>query len=303
MASGDRCRGGHRYTPRPMIDAPPPAELRALVLGLLQGLTEFLPISSAAHLILLPRLLGWPDQGLVFDIAANTGTLLAVLVYFRRDLAQQVLAGWRGWRSFSTLAATPTAPPPNEGEVDATRLGPWLALGTLPVAVGGLLLAGWVGTRGRDPQLIAWTTLGFGLLLLAADRRAASPGRDLQVLRWRDALWIGVAQALALVPGVSRSGITITAALFAGMSRASAARASFLLAIPVGLLVAAKDGLDLVQGEIPRADLLPLAIVTVVSAVAGYAVIALLLRFLRERSLMVFVAYRLALGAALLLLF
>lgn len=288
-----------------MVETVPPAELRALVLGLVQGLTEFLPISSAAHLILLPRLLGWPDQGLAVDIAANTGTLLAVLLYFRRDLGALAVSGWRGWRGPSPIEP----PPPGESQdaIDTARLGPWLFLGTLPVAVGGLFLADWVATSGRDPRLIAWTTLVFGIVLLVADRRAASLGRErsreLTVLRWRDALWIGVAQALALVPGVSRSGITITAGLFAGLSRPAAARASFLLAIPVGLLVAAKDGLDLVRGEIPGGDLAPLAIVVVTSGIAGYAVIALLLRFLRERSLMVFVAYRLALAGVLFLLF
>jgi undecaprenyl-diphosphatase len=285
-----------------MVESLPPIELRALVLGLLQGLTEFLPISSAAHLILVPRLLGWPDQGLAVDIAANTGTLLAVLVYFRRDLATLVLAGWRGRRSFFEVAAVPETPDDAAG-VDAARLGPWLVLGTLPVAIGGLLLADWVATEGREPLLIAWTTLVFGVVLLVADRRAVTPGRGLATLRWRDALWIGAAQALALVPGVSRSGITITAGLFAGLSRAAAARASFLLAIPVGLLVAAKDGLDLMRGELPPGGLLPLAIVTVVSALAGYAVIAFLLRFLRDRSLLVFVAYRLALAAVLFVLF
>lgn len=283
-----------------LVDALPAAEWRALVLGVIQGITEFLPVSSAAHLILAPRLLGWPDQGLTFDIAANTGTLCAVLVYFRRDLAS-IVTSW--WRAPPPPPLGTTADGPEDHRVDAARLGPWLLLGTVPAAIAGVLVADWVATEGRDPRLIAWTTVVFGVLLLIADRRASSPGRPVSSLRWRDALWMGCAQALALAPGVSRSGVTMTAGLFVGLSRGGAARASFLLSVPVGLLVAAKDCLDMLQGEVPREALAPLVIVTVVSAIVGYLVIAFLLRFLRSRSLLVFVAYRLALGVALFAIF
>lgn len=285
-----------------LVDAVPSAEWRALVLGVIQGITEFLPISSAAHLILVPRFLGWPDQGLTFDIAANTGTLLAVLVYFWRDLAA-IVGAWlskarRGSRSSGAVTADDSS-----AQAAAARLGPWLLLGTVPAAITGVLVADWVATDARDPRLIAWTTFVFGVVLLIADRRAATPGREVASLRWRDALLIGGAQALALMPGVSRSGVTMTAGLFAGLSRPAAARASFLLSVPVGFLVAAKDAFDLLRGEVPGSALAPLVIVTLSSAVVGYLVIAFLLRFLRSRSLLVFVAYRLALGLLLFAVF
>jgi undecaprenyl-diphosphatase len=249
--------------------------------------TEFLPISSSAHLVLTSYLLGWRDQGLAFDVALNTATLLAVIVYFRRDLRALGAGVWTG-----------------RGEVEGMpprRLAAALAVGTVPVAAAGLAFAGWLETAARDPRLIAAGSIGFGLALGAADRWGARR-RELAGLGLGDALWIGLAQALALVPGTSRAGITLTAALALGFRRPEAARFSFLLAIPVGLLAAAWDGLKIARGEIPAADLLPTAVACAVAAVSAYLVIAGLLAWLQKGGLTLFVIYRVALGVAILAL-
>lgn len=260
--------------------------LQAIVLGLVQAVTEFLPISSSGHLILVPRLLGWPDQGLAFDEAVHAGTLLATAAYFRREL-RAMIAGL-----FASLRRPAETPP-------AGRLAWLLALGTLPAAFAGLLLQDWVATEARNPLLIAGTMIGFGLLLGVADRLGRRD-RGLEAVGVREALVIGLAQALALVPGTSRSGITITAGLFLGLERGAAARFSFLLSIPVGLLVAAHDLWQLARGGAPEAGLAPIGVAFAVSAVAAYLVIAGLLAWLRSRSLLVFVVYRVALGLAIL---
>ncbi len=278
------------------LQADPTAELwRAAVLGLVQGLTEFLPISSSAHLILFPRLVGWPDQGLAFDIAANTGTLAALLVYFGRDLVQEL--GALGRRSAGKMNA-PGWP-----------LLLWLAVATVPVGIFGLLLSDWVAGDARNPQLIAVTSIGFGLLLWWADILASRPGfakRDQEAaLGWTDALLLGVAQAVALIPGTSRSGAVMTAGLFQRFDRPAAARLSFLMAIPVGVLVAGKDIVDLLS-QFGRGDTVawaPLVVGFLTAGVSGFLVIALLLEWLKSRSLRVFVFYRVALGIALLVLF
>jgi undecaprenyl-diphosphatase len=257
---------------------------QAIVLGVVQGVTEFLPISSSAHLILVPRLLGWPDQGLAFDMAANTGTLLAVMLYFWRDL----VAVARG------IFALPTA-----GSPAGTRLAWSLALGTIPAGIAGLLLHDFVASGARDGRLIAIELIVFGIVLWWADR-GAEQRRALDDLRLSDALLVGCAQALAILPGTSRSGITISAALLLAFTRPAAARFSFLLSVPIGILVAAKDVLDFAHGEAGAVAWLPVALVVAVSAVTGLAVIHGILAWLRTRRLEIFVVYRLLLGAALL---
>ena len=261
--------------------------LQAVVLAIVQGITEFLPISSSAHLILLPRFLGWRDQGLVFDIATHVGSLLAVLVYFRRDLAQLAAAVPR-LRTREAL----------EPGTDAfLLLG--LLVGTLPAAVAGLLLADFVAGRARDPHLIAGTAIGYGLLLGLADWTGRRE-RDLREVGWKQVLLVGVFQAMALVPGTSRSGATMTAGLFTGLTRPAAARFSFLLSVPVGLLVTAKEVVDLAAGKGAGIGALPLVLGFSVSAIASFAVIAGLLRWLQSRSLTVFVVYRVLLGLLIL---
>lgn len=263
---------------------------QAIVLSLIQAVTEFLPISSSGHLILVPRLLGWPDQGLPFDVATNTGTLLAVVVYFRHDL-------WDLIRGFLT------GRPAREGEsFEPRRLALWLVLGTLPAVVCGVLFYDLISTVARNPVLIGVNAIVFGLLLGWADRRGRQD-RDLGAVGWREALWIGLAQALALSPGTSRSGATLTAALLLGFTRPAAARFSFLLSVPVGVAAALLTFQDVAEEGLRRSEWMPILIGVGVSAVAGYFVIDWLLAWLRQRSVNVFVAYRLALGAAVLLAF
>lgn len=271
---------------------------RSVVLGLVQGLTEFLPISSSAHLILFPRLVGWPDQGLAFDIAANTGTLAALVVYFRADLARLLRRPARDAAGASTPGLT---------------LLPWLMIATVPVGLFGWVAAEWIADDLRNPKVIAVTTVLFGVLLWVADRLGDRPLRrvlaeraevreETAALTWLDAAVLGVAQAIALIPGTSRSGIVMTAGLFAGFDRASAARLAFLMAIPVGALVAFKDVLDLI-GSGATASWSSLMVGFLASAVSGYMVIAMLLEWLQRRSLGIFVAYRLILGLVLVALF
>lgn len=262
--------------------------LQAVVLSLVQAVTEFLPVSSSGHLILVPRLLGWPDQGLSFDIATNTGTLLAILVYFREDLKQLLRGVFTGERGSEDFAPR--------------RLGVALVIGTIPAGLAGLLVHDWIATQAREPVLIATTAIVFGLVLGLADR-IGGKGRELAELGYLDALWIGCAQALALVPGTSRSGITITAALFLGLTRSSAARFSFLLSIPIGVLAGGVDFLEKWKTGLAPGELLPILIGIGVSAVAGYFVIDWLLHYIRRQSLTVFAVYRVLLGLGILLLF
>lgn len=278
-----------------------------ILVALVQGLTEYLPISSTAHLILLPRLFGWPDHGLAVDVAANTGTLLAVIAYFRKDLAVYVRALFCGGEDGG-----------QDGSRSARRMIPLLALASLPVLVVGIAAGDWIAGDARTPGVIALATIGFGLVLGIADRWGAAwwrwfhrmfkgdgewPERRLEQVDWRSAVVFGLAQAMALIPGASRAGVVISAGRFLGFDRESSARFAFLLALPVGVLVAGKDSLDLVSGALPLSQLPSLLLVAALSAVVGYLVIGGLLGWLRRRSLQVFVGYRLALGAVLLAVF
>jgi undecaprenyl-diphosphatase len=255
----------------------------AAILALVQAITEFLPVSSSGHLILLPRLLGWADQGLEFDIATNTGTLLAVVAYYRRELKDLIVGFFTGARV--------------EGEdFEPRRLALQLAVGTIPAAVAGLLFHDSVATVARNPLLIAANAAFFGLLMLAADRYGRRE-RGIADLSWGDVAIIGLAQALALNPGTSRSGITITAALFLGLARPAAARFSFLLSIPIGILAAGHSLAGTVgKGVAPEVGWPATLVGIAVSAVAGYLVIGWLLGWLRQRSLTVFGIYRLLLA-------
>ena len=264
----------------------------ATLLALVQGVTEFLPISSSAHLILLPYLLGWDDHSLTFDIVTNAGTLLAALVYFRHDL----LAMWR------QQAAEPQGPI-SDRRPHPYRTLPWkVGLATLPIIVAGLLFYDWISTTARHPLIIATSTLIFGLALGWADWKGTRL-RTLETLRWRDALLIGLSQALALIPGTSRSGITMTTALGLGWTRKDAARFSFLLAIPVGLLAFAHDLLDIVQEGWKSVEIAPLVVGFLVAAISAYAVIGWLLAWLERQTMWVFVLYRLGLATLIYAVF
>jgi undecaprenyl-diphosphatase len=261
-----------------------------LLLAVVQGLTEFLPVSSSAHLILLPRLLEHADQGLRFDVAANTGTFLAVLAYFRREIAAMTVA-----------ALTPSRrDPPGDPARAADRRLAWLiALGSVPVLVCAFFFRDLIATQARNPVLIAVTSIVFGLLLAAADRFGRRT-RLLHQVTLADAVFIGLAQALALVPGTSRSGITMTAGIAANLRREDAARFSFLLAVPVGAAAALSEGFDFVRAGDWDSGW-ELLFVLVVSALVGFGVIHFLLGFLRRRSLIGFAVYRVVLGVVILL--
>jgi undecaprenyl-diphosphatase len=259
----------------------------AIVLGIVQGLTEFLPISSTAHLRIVPAFAGWPDPGAAFTAVTQLGTMAAVLLYFREDLwriARAFFAGLRDRERRSTLDF---------------RLGLYILLGTIPIGVFGLLFSDQIENGARDLTLIGCALIVLGLLLLAAEK-AGSHTRELESFSARDGIVIGFAQACALVPGVSRSGATLTAGLFVGLQRTAAARYSFLLSVPAVVLSGVFELRDIGEGE--HAAAVPTAIATLCAFVVGYASIAFLLRWLGSHSTAVFVVYRVALGALVLVL-
>jgi undecaprenyl-diphosphatase len=259
--------------------------LQILVLALVQGLTEFLPISSSAHLILSPYLFGFGDQGLAFDVAVHFGSLLAVIGYFRTD----IVAILRDWFAHTLRRAEAT---------DNSRLGWAVILGTIPVVIGGLLMKGLVETDLRSPLVIAAATIGFGLLLWWADRRARRY-RGLENLGILDVIFIGCMQVLALIPGTSRSGITMTAGLMLGLTREAAARFSFLLAIPTILMSATLVSAELAMDASP-VDWRSLGFGVLLSWVAAYACIRVFLQVIERIGMLPFVLYRLGLGAVIL---
>ena len=259
--------------------------LQILVLAIVQGLTEFLPISSSAHLVLLPGLLGWPDQGLVFDVAVHFGSLLAVLFYFRSEV-RRMLRAWL--RNVSG------------GQADQdSLLAWWVIVATLPAIVFGYLLSGNIEESLRSPWIIAGASIVFGLLLWLADVRGVRR-RDEYSLKFRDAFLIGWFQVLALIPGTSRSGITITVALFLGLTREAAARFSFLLAMPVifasGVLQAIRMFTEV--SPIGWGDLL---LGILLSAISAGLCIHYFLRLVERIGMLPFVAYRVLLGILILL--
>ena len=261
--------------------------IQIIVLALVQGLTEFLPISSSSHLILVPMLNGWSDQGLSFDIAVHVGTLAAVIFYFRKELS---LMG-RAWLG-SVISRQ---------HDDNSRLAWAVLFGTVPVGLAGLLGKSFVETHLRSPLVIAIATIIFGLLLWYAYIKGKR-SRDESSITWLDVVVIGCAQILALIPGTSRSGITITAGLFRGLSGEAAARFSFLLSIPAialpGLLLM-KD-LVAMPGQIAWQELFLGALL---SAVSAYLCIDVFLRFLNKIGMAPFAIYRVLLGAILLFMF
>jgi undecaprenyl-diphosphatase len=270
-----------RYSPA-AVDA-----FQAIVLGIVQGLTEFLPISSTAHLRIVPAFAGWEDPGSAFTAVVQLGTMLAVLIYFRDDL----------WRILSTWFRS-LRDPSLRGELDA-RMGWYIGLGTIPIAIFGFIFKDQIESGGRDLYLIGTALIVMGLVLLYAEH-VATLNRDLSEITGKDAALMGFAQALALIPGVSRSGSTITGGLFAGFDRESAARYSFLLSIPAVVL----SGLFELRkiGDPGGAGFAPTVIATVLAFIVGYASIAWMLRWLTSHTTLVFVIYRVGLGALVLVL-
>lgn len=255
-----------------------------IVLAIIQGLTEFLPISSSAHLILPAELLGWVNQGLAFDVAVHVGSLLAVMIYFRNDIGRMAVA-WLT-QGFSKQQSTDS------------RLAWWVILATIPAIIVGFLLKDFIEHYARSAAVIAFTTIGFGLLLWYADVKAKQI-QKLDVLSGKQAMIIGLAQVLALIPGTSRSGITMTAGLMLGLDRESAARFSFLLSIPVILGAGTLAILDLLAMQ-EAVDWNALLYGAAFSFVSAYLCIFLFLNWISRIGMLPFVIYRLLLGVVLL---
>ena len=262
--------------------------LHAALLGILQGLTEFLPISSSGHLVLAPIIMGWKDQSLVFDVAVHFGTFLAVAAYFRRDLVPIIGAGLVSLRTRDV--SSPEA-----------RLAWGLVIATIPAAVMGLLLQQVLELEIDAPKLVAGNLIMFGIVMWWADRylRGTRGERDIQ---WGEFFLIGCAQALALFPGTSRSGITMTAAMALGLSRTAAARFSFLMALPVILIATVYELFVLFSSPEP-APWLALAIGASAAFLTGLGCIHFLISLLERIGFLPFVIYRLVLGSAILILF
>ena len=262
--------------------------LEAVVLGLVQGVTEFLPISSTAHLRIAPALLGWDDPGAAYSAVIQLGTVLAVILYFRREIVRIAAAVVRGIARRDPWS-----------DLDS-RLG-WLVVGgTIPIGIAGLAFKRTIETSLRSLYVISGSLIALAILLFLAER-LATHRRSMPEMTMKDGLVIGLWQALALVPGSSRSGTTLTGGLFLGLRREDAARFSFLLSIPATSLAGVFELRHLLKTTDPPSNLL-LAVGTLVSFASGMAAIAGLLRFLRTRTTLVFVVYRIALGVLLLAL-
>lgn len=253
----------------------------AFVLGVVQGLTEFLPISSSAHVLIISQLFGWQDPGAAFTAVTQIGTEMAVIIYFRHDIAR-IVSTWV--RSLYTPAL--------RGNIDA-RMGWYVIIGTLPIAILGLVFKDQIETVARNLWLVSFTLIFFGVILGVADRIGAKT-KTVDDLTMRDGLLYGLGQACALIPGVSRSGATISVGLFLGYTREAATRYAFLLAIPAVMASGLFEALDIGKGPAPEWG--PTILATVIAFVIGYLVIAWLLRYLTTNSYMPFVIYRIVLG-------
>ncbi len=262
-------------------------ELQVIVLAVVQGLTEFLPISSSGHLVLVPAFFGWADQGLAFDVAVHFGSLIAVLLFFRTDIHALLRGG------VQVLGA-------NVKTIES-RMALGIGLGTIPAALAGPMFAVWIGQNLRSPMVIVYTLSGYAILMVIADRFGRR-SREIASVQVKDAVLIGVAQAFALVPGTSRSGVTISAAMALGFERQDAARFSFLLAVPVILLASLYSLYGLLTSSVTVAWG-QLAISVVISGVVAYLSIEFFMRFVSRIGLLPFAIYRLVLAAVILYVF
>jgi undecaprenyl-diphosphatase len=269
------------------------SELEALLLGIVQGLTEFLPISSSGHLILVPWLQDYTflqeheDFNKTFDVALHAGTLVAVVAYFRRELGSMA-------HGVSVSLATRTV------DTVAQRIGWVVIVGTIPAVIVGGVGEDWIDDNLGEPWMIAVLLIAFGLVLAVADRLPQR--RDIDSLRVREGIVIGIAQALALAPGVSRSGVTISAARALGLERDSAAKIAFLLLVPAVAGATALKALEAIQEGLPEGVGGPLIVGTLASAISSYAAIAWMLAYVRRRSYDAFVVYRVLAGVVVLVL-
>jgi undecaprenyl-diphosphatase len=258
--------------------------LQIVILAIVQGITEFLPISSSGHLVLVPFLFGWADQGLAFDVSVHAGSLAAVCIFFRRDIAS-LLSG--GVQILDGNIKTPES-----------RMALAILLGTIPAAMAGLLFASWIEGNLRDPAVIVYTLSGYGVVMALADR-FSSRERNISTVGLKDALIIGCAQALALVPGTSRSGVTITAARLLGFERQDAARFSFLLSAPVILLAAGYKFVQMLMSSVAVAWG-QLGLATLSACIVAYLSIGFFMRVVTRVGLAPFAIYRLLLAAYIL---
>jgi undecaprenyl-diphosphatase len=274
------------------MDAGEISWLEAVILGVVQGLTEFLPISSSAHILIVSQLLGWEDPGAAFTAVTQIGTEIAVLIYFRRDIVRIVRAWWLSLPSIRDRHS------PAWTNVDA-KMGWFVIVGSIPIVVLGLTFSHQIETAARNLYLVAVVLIVFGVVLGIADKLGEKV-KTLDKLTLRDGVLFGFGQALALIPGVSRSGATITAGLALGYTREAAARYSFLLAIPAVLGSGAYEATRLNSAQSVAWG--PTLLATVVAAVIGYSVIAWLLRWISTHSFTPFVVYRIALGSLVLIL-
>lgn len=256
------------------------------ILAIIQGLTEFLPISSSAHLLLPSILLGWRDQGLAFDVAVHVGSLLAVLLYFREDILKLLFAWISSLRGNGMTA---------EG-----KLAWMLIAATIPAGLAGLFLNDLIETYARSALVIGTTSIVFGFLLYLADRTAPTQAVAMQDLKWSRVMFIGFAQALALIPGTSRSGITMTAGLFCQLDRREASRFSFLLAIPIIAASGLLEGIDLLEAGVATVSWGMLIYGALLSGIVAFSCIHLFLKLIQQTGFLPFVVYRVALGLVLL---
>ena len=258
--------------------------LQIVILAIVQGITEFLPISSSGHLVLVPFLFGWADQGLAFDVSVHVGSLAAVCVFFRRDIASLLSGG------VQILGGNI--------KTSESRMALAILLGTIPAAMAGLLFASWIEDNLRDPAVIVYTLSGYGVVMALADR-FSSRERNISTVGLKDALIIGCAQALALVPGTSRSGVTITAARLLGFERQDAARFSFLLSAPVILLAAGYKFVQMLMSGVAVAWG-QLGLATLSACIVAYLSIGFFMRVVTRVGLAPFAIYRLLLAAYIL---
>lgn len=254
---------------------------QAIVLAIVQGISEFLPVSSSAHLILVPEVFGWPDQGLAFDVAVHVGTLLAVVVFLKKEIQQIVPAWFAGWRGYNW-------------DVHG-KLGWLVVLATIPVGLVGLAFGDFIEANLRAAWVIAASTLFFGLLLGWADRSGGQNSKAVESLTWKQTLMVGIAQAFALIPGTSRSGVTMTALLALGFSRVASARFSFLMAVPAIALPGLLKGAELAGSE-QTIEWGVLALGAGLSALIAFACMHWFMRFVERVGMMPFVIYRILLS-------
>jgi undecaprenyl-diphosphatase len=254
-----------------------------IILSLIQGLTEFLPVSSSGHLIIVPNILSWRDQGLIIDVAVHAGSLLAVVIYLWRDLWSMTAA----LIDFRNLRENPNL-----------KLAQIIIIASLPVMAAGFMVSLFVDDFARNLEIIGWATLGFGILLGLSDKIGMTLN-ELKHMEFSDGILIGISQALALIPGASRSGLTITMARFLGYNRSAAARFSLLLAIPAILGASSLKGIELAQTQNAILSI-DVAIVIMISFVAAFASISVMMNWLNKAGFMPFVIYRVVLGTGLL---